>query len=63
MANLAIFAFTYCKFLGSTRHFGFLYLTLITALWLANYYPNSDFLVNTFKLKSNLLNIAKKLYL
>ncbi len=59
-ANLAIFAFTYVKFLGSTRHFGFLYLTLITAFWLANYYPNSNFLVNKFKLKSELLNVVKK---
>jgi hypothetical protein len=37
----SILLFTYLKFLGSARHYGHLYLILITALWLKNYYsPN-----------------------
>jgi hypothetical protein len=37
----SILLFTYLKFLGSARHYGHLYLILITALWLKDYYsPN-----------------------
>ncbi|MEB3189755.1 MAG: hypothetical protein VKL42_05360 [Snowella sp.] len=44
----SILLFTYLKFLGSARHYGHLYLILITALWLKNYY-SPNLLLNPFK--------------
>ncbi len=44
LATSEIIFFTYVKFLGSPRHYGHLYIILITALWLASYYPSSNFL-------------------
>ncbi|MEA5534362.1 hypothetical protein [Crocosphaera sp. XPORK-15E] len=45
MGSLQILLFTYLKFLGSQRHYGHLYIILITALWIAYYYPESDVIV------------------
>jgi hypothetical protein len=42
IATLEILIFTYVKFLGITRHYGHLYIVLISSLWLANYYAKSD---------------------
>jgi hypothetical protein len=39
-----IILFTYLKFLGSARHYGHLYLILITAFWLTRYYSSSNLL-------------------
>ena len=39
-----IVLFTYLKFLGSARHYGHLYLILITAFWLTQYYLPSNLL-------------------
>ena len=39
-----IVLFTYLKFLGSARHYGHLYLILITAFWLTQYYSPSNLL-------------------
>lgn len=38
LATGLILLFTYLKFLGSPRHYGHLYLILISALWLKTYY-------------------------
>jgi hypothetical protein len=38
LASGGILSFTYLKFLGSARHYGHLYLILITAYWLKHYY-------------------------
>ncbi|BFM40909.1 hypothetical protein [Synechocystis sp. LKSZ1] len=38
LATGVILLFTYLKFLGSPRHYGHLYLILISALWLKTYY-------------------------
>ncbi len=38
LASGGIVLFTYLKFLGSARHYVHLYLVLITAYWLKNYY-------------------------
>ena len=46
--SLEILSFTYIKFLGATRHYGHLYILLIAALWIANYYPKSDLLFELF---------------
>ncbi len=43
LASLQIVFFTYVKFLGSPRHYGTLYIILITALWLAEYYPEQGY--------------------
>ncbi|MFN9173354.1 MAG: hypothetical protein ACK58N_02240 [Synechocystis sp.] len=40
LASGGIVLFTYLKFLGSARHYGHLYLVLITAYWLKNYYDS-----------------------
>ncbi len=47
LGSLEILAFTYAKFLGSQRHYGHLYIILITALWIGFYYKN-DRLINKF---------------
>jgi hypothetical protein len=39
-----IILFTYLKFLGSARHYGHLYLILITTFWLSQYYTLSNLL-------------------
>jgi hypothetical protein len=40
-ATTEILLFTYIKFLGAQRHFGHLFIVLILAFWLANYFPRS----------------------
>jgi hypothetical protein len=47
--TLEILLFTYVKFLGAARHYGHLYILLIAALWIASYYPKSNFLLELFK--------------
>lgn len=44
LASGGILLFTYLKFLGSARHYGHLYLVLITAFWLKQYYAPRPFL-------------------
>jgi len=44
MGTGGIVLFTYLKFLGSARHYGHLYLILITAFWLTRYYSPSNIL-------------------
>ncbi|ACB51803.1 conserved hypothetical protein [Crocosphaera subtropica ATCC 51142] len=46
IGSLEILAFTYAKFLGSERHYGHLYIILIAALWIGNYYANSQIIIN-----------------
>jgi len=58
--TLEILLFTYVKFLGAARHFGHLYILLIAALWIANYYPKSNLLVGLF---FNLPSGLKKIFL
>jgi hypothetical protein len=45
VGTLLIILFTYVKFLGSARHYGHLYILLIISLWIASYYPQSNFLL------------------
>lgn len=45
----AIVLFTYLKFLGSARHYGHLYIILITAFWLKSYYLPSQLILNQIK--------------
>lgn len=45
----AILSFTYLKFLGSQRHYGHVYLILITALWLRQSYPKSVVIPETLQ--------------
>ncbi|MGK7885624.1 MAG: hypothetical protein AB4057_13495 [Crocosphaera sp.] len=45
VGSLEILAFTYAKFLGSQRHYGHLYIILITALWIAHYYSDSQIVI------------------
>ncbi|NET56394.1 MAG: hypothetical protein F6K47_09545 [Symploca sp. SIO2E6] len=49
LGTLEMLFFTYAKFLGSARHYGHLYIILIVALWLASYYPQSDFLIQPLR--------------
>ncbi|HIK07527.1 MAG TPA: hypothetical protein IGS40_23010 [Trichormus sp. M33_DOE_039] len=58
--NLILLTFTYLRFAGHTRHFGHFYLVLIAALWLGNYYHESSFFINKFRIKENLFIWAKK---
>lgn len=51
LGNFEILAFTYIKFLGSARHYGHLYIILIVSSWLASYYPTSNWLINSGKMK------------
>ena len=44
MGTGGIVLFTYLKFLGSARHYGHLYLILIAAFWLSQYYSPSNIL-------------------
>jgi hypothetical protein len=39
LGTLALLSFTYAKYPGSLRHHGHLFLLLVAALWLADYYP------------------------
>ena len=48
VSSAEFLAFTYLKFLGSARHYGYLYLILITALWIESYYHNSNLLIEYF---------------
>ncbi|MEB3309713.1 MAG: hypothetical protein VKJ02_05725 [Snowella sp.] len=45
----AIVLFTYLKFLGSARHYGHLYIILITAFWLRSYYSPSQLIPDFIK--------------
>lgn len=54
LANLEILTFTYVKFLGSARHYGHLYLVFAIALWLANYYPQSNVSINLFESRESI---------
>ncbi|MGA1621248.1 MAG: hypothetical protein ACO36E_00810 [Synechocystis sp.] len=44
LASGGILLFTYLKFLGSARHYGHLYLVLITAYWLSHDYSPVSFI-------------------
>lgn len=55
LANLEILTFTYVKFLGSARHYGHFYLVFAIALWLTNYYPQSDLLISWFESRESIL--------
>ena len=44
LGSSSILLFTYLKFLGSARHYGHLYLILMTAFWLKSYYQPSPLL-------------------
>lgn len=46
MGSLEILLFTYVKFLGSQRHYGHLYIVLITSLWLSYYYADFNLIIN-----------------
>lgn len=35
MGNAGIMSFSYCKYIGTTRHFGYLYIVLVAAWWVA----------------------------
>ena len=48
VGTLEIVLFTYVKFLGSARHYGHLYIVLITSLWIASYYPKSNLWLQPF---------------
>jgi hypothetical protein len=48
-ASGGILLFTYLKFLGSARHYGHLYLVLITAYWLSHYYSPLPLITKTAK--------------
>ena len=51
-----IVLFTYLKFLGSARHYGHLYLILMTAFWLTQYYSSSHLLTQyIFKISENFI--------
>ncbi|WP_148096702.1 hypothetical protein, partial [Aphanothece sacrum] len=45
IASLQFLLFTYIKFLGSQRHYGHLYIILISSLWLSNYYKSSNLFI------------------
>ena len=49
IATLEFLMFTYVKFLGSQRHYGHLYIILITALWLEKVYPDSNLILTWIK--------------
>ena len=51
-ASGSILLFTYLKFLGSARHYGHLYLILITAFWLKSYYQPSPLLSQVWPWKN-----------
>ena len=54
MGTGGIVLFTYLKFLGSARHYGHLYLILITTFWLSQYYTPSNLLTQfIFKIPEN----------
>ena len=56
MGTGGIVLFTYLKFLGSARHYGHLYLILITAFWLTRYYSPSNILTQyIFKIPENFI--------
>ncbi|MEH2112894.1 hypothetical protein [Nostoc sp.] len=53
ISNCIIFAFTYLRFLGGSRHYGHFYLIFITALWLGSYYQESQVLLNKLSIRPN----------
>lgn len=55
VGTLEIVLFTYVKFLGSARHYGHLYILLIASLWIASYYPKSNFLLQPFSSRVSVL--------
>jgi hypothetical protein len=61
MGTGGIILFTYLKFLGSARHYGHLYLILITAFWLSQYYSPSHILTQfIFKIPENFIPIITR---
>jgi hypothetical protein len=61
MGTGGIILFTYLKFLGSARHYGHLYLILITAFWLSQYYSPSNLLTQfIFKIPENFIPIITR---
>ncbi|NEO25801.1 MAG: hypothetical protein F6K03_02600 [Kamptonema sp. SIO4C4] len=52
LGTLELWAFTYTKFLGSPRHYGYLFIVLIVALWLSFYYPSNHFLPQQLYLRT-----------
>lgn len=61
MGTGGIILFTYLKFLGSARHYGHLYLILITAFWLIQYYTPSNLLTQfIFKIPENFIPIITR---
>ncbi len=58
MGSLEILAFTYAKFLGSQRHYGHLYIILITALWISHYYSDSKIIIKCLDRISHQLSKA-----
>jgi len=62
LASGGIILFTYLKFLGSARHYGHLYLVLITAYWLKNYYVPLPFIsAKTHQLWQHLYHWSQRL--
>lgn len=61
IGNAQILIFTYIKFLGGPRHFGHLYILLIASLWIASYYPKTEFINNNDIDEVSWLNKFKKL--
>ncbi|MGB5596694.1 MAG: hypothetical protein WBM32_09795 [Crocosphaera sp.] len=49
VGTLGILTFTYTKFLGSQRHYGHLYIILITSLWIGSYYANSTVIIKSLE--------------
>ncbi|MDJ0842712.1 hypothetical protein [Crocosphaera sp.] len=56
LGSLEILAFTYAKFLGSQRHYGHLYIILISALWIGHYSANSPIITKGIDHISNQLS-------
>ena len=61
MGTGGIVLFTYLKFLGSARHYGHLYLILITSFWLTRYYSPSNLLTQfIFKIQEKFTPIITR---
>ena len=57
-----IILFTYLKFLGSARHYGHLYLILITTFWLSQYYTPSNLLTQfIFKIPESFIAVFSRI--
>ncbi|MBD2385504.1 hypothetical protein [Cylindrospermum sp. FACHB-282] len=61
IVNSGILAFSYFRFIGSTRHYGHFYLVLLAALWLGSYYQESKILINNkFSLPEKLIKVVNQ---